>query len=110
MLASGASTLATAGCRWKSVHNPACTQATSATTTATVRIEGQPRGAKCRDPNLPPRSNQGRHQRTLAPGIRASRDQSWPMQGKQTTALKKLLLRNYKTVILNVCTASADAS
>jgi hypothetical protein len=25
----------------------------------------------------------------LAPGIRASRDQSWPMQGKQITAQQK---------------------
>src|SRR6266508_1463720 len=105
MLASGASQLDNDCCRWRSVHNPACTQAKSATTTATVRIEGQPRGAKCRDPNLPPRSNQGRHQRTLALGIRASSDRSWPMQGKQTTALKNMLLRNSETLIVNGCTA-----
>src|SRR6202008_2679490 len=95
MLASGESTLATACCRWSKLHNPACTQTTSATTAATVRIEHLPRGAEGRDPNLSPRFNQGRSQRTSAEGVLASSHQSWPFQGKQRCKQKNVA-RNFK--------------
>src|SRR5689334_2605834 len=95
MLASGVSILATAWCRWSRVHKAACTQTTSATTAATERIEEQPRGAEGRDPNLSPRFNQGRRQRTSAEGILASSHQSWRFQEKQRRS-KRNVSRQFK--------------
>src|SRR5512145_1508975 len=90
MLASGASMFATACCRWSRLHKTACTQTTSATTAATVRIEQLPRGAEDRDPNPSPRLEQGRQQRTLTFGVLASSHQSWPFQGKQLCSNKNV--------------------